>query len=65
MSEPQRKSMPGVTEGQEPGEGIADPATVVPGTVPPTSEAHETPQQGDPGGYPHEPADRAKDDDRR
>jgi hypothetical protein len=57
MSEPQRTSLPGATETEEPGEGIADPATVVPGTLPPTAEAHETPDQADPGGYPHEPAD--------
>ncbi len=56
MSEPQREATTDVTPGQEPGAGISDPETVVPGTLPPTREAATDAQLGDPGGYPHEPA---------
>lgn len=56
MSEPQRMSKPGATPGQEPGEGIADPATVAGGTLGKTPEAAADDRQADPGGYPHEPA---------
>lgn len=57
MSEPQRKSFDEATEGQEPGAGIADPATVAGGTVSAADgAAHASEQQVDPGGFPHEPA---------
>lgn len=56
MSEPLRKSLPGVTEGQEPGEGIASPDTVEGGTIGLTPEAAADDQQADPGGHPHEPS---------
>jgi hypothetical protein len=57
MSEPLRRDIGEPTEGEEPRGGIADPATVEGGTLPPTSEAEASPQQGDPAGYPHAPAD--------
>jgi hypothetical protein len=56
MSEPQRSSKVGPTPGQEPGAGIADPATVEGGTLAPEDEAAADDQQADPGGYPHEPS---------
>lgn len=48
MSEPQRQSKPPTSD--VPTEGIGDPDTV------PRDEAAATPQQTDPGGYPHEPS---------
>ena len=56
MSEPLRKSLPGVTEGQEPGEGIASRELVEGGTIGLTSEGAADDQGADPGGHPHEPA---------
>lgn len=57
MSEPQRRSFDEATEGQEPGAGIADPATVEGGTVSAGDRAaHAADDRVDPGGYPHEPA---------
>ncbi|MFP5334765.1 MAG: hypothetical protein ACLGIV_05560 [Actinomycetes bacterium] len=57
MSEPQRRSFDEATEGQEPGAGIADAATVEGGTVGSADRAaHASEQQVDPGGFPHEPA---------
>lgn len=56
MSEPLRWSRPGVTEGQEPGEGIANPETVEGGTLAPTSEAAAEDKQVDPEGHPHAPS---------
>lgn len=56
MSEPLRRSLPGVTEGQEPGEGIASPETVEAGTIGLTPEAATDEQRADPAGLPHEPS---------
>lgn len=57
MSEPQRRSVGEARPGQEPGAGIADPASVEGGTIGAAEpEAAASEQQADPGGYPHEPA---------
>jgi len=57
MSEPQRKSFDEATPGQEPGGGIADPATVAGGTIDGADPAaHADEADVDPGGYPHDPA---------
>ena len=56
MSEPLRKSLPGVTEGQEPGEGIASREMVEGGTIGLDPDAAADDQHADPGGHPHEPS---------
>lgn len=57
MSEPQRRDLGQATPGEEPGAGIADPATVAGGTIGAgDTAAQAVPEQVDPAGYPHEPA---------